>query len=473
MNKQNKNYGDEEVKYDGVFQLPTPRSKYSCCEFRKSTYRVENAKFELDQRYKVKRPVGEGAFGVIVSAQDMKTGDMVAIKKLRRVFDTPSISRRTIREVKLLRHLCHENIVSLVDITSPETYDLFSDIYLVTEPMDTDLHKIIRSKQTLSDSHIQYFIYQILRGLKYIHSAGVLHRDLKPSNILVNANCDCKIADFGMARTAVSVSDVKEKGKNRGDLGAMMTGYVTTRWYRAPEIILSWRIYTKAVDLWSVGCILAELLGRTPIFPGKNYNHQLRLIFGTLGTPKPSDVTFIKCQHTKDQVLAMAHKSPIPLKQLYPHAEPECLALLRWLLEFVPNRRATVTDALQHRYLENLHDPQDEPDAESEFNFAFERSLDLDSEACKRLLWKETCKYHPHLDPLPGQKMKKQPDMMSEDRGGTTTDTTTSKSTIITSNATAAAHNPVTTTGTTPSPPTTIFTITNASAARTIPPGKM
>eukprot|EP00465_Bigelowiella_longifila_P013801 CAMPEP_0185254826 /NCGR_PEP_ID=MMETSP1359-20130426/3769_1 /TAXON_ID=552665 /ORGANISM="Bigelowiella longifila, Strain CCMP242" /LENGTH=404 /DNA_ID=CAMNT_0027838251 /DNA_START=529 /DNA_END=1743 /DNA_ORIENTATION=+ len=403
----------------------------------------------------------------------MKTGEMVAIKKLRRVFDTPSISRRTIREVKLLRHLCHENIVSLVDITSPETYDLFSDIYLVTELMDTDLHKIIRSKQTLSDSHIQYFIYQILRGLKYIHSAGVLHRDLKPSNILVNANCDCKIADFGMARTAVSVSDIKEKGKNKGSLSAMMTGYVTTRWYRAPEIILSWRIYTKAVDLWSVGCILAELLGRTPIFPGKNYNHQLRLIFGTLGTPKPSDVTFIKCQHTKAQVLAMTHKNPIPLKQLYPHAEPECLSLLRWLLEFVPNRRATVADALQHRYLENLHDSQDEPDAESEFNFAFERALDLDSEACKRLLWKETCKYHPHLDPLPGLEIEKRADvmMMGAPARSTTTSAMTSKTTILTTSSAPHAHNPEST-APTPSPPTTIFSIAKASATKTIPLGK-
>mmetsp|Transcript_11408 Transcript_11408/g.15979 ORF Transcript_11408/g.15979 Transcript_11408/m.15979 type:complete len:430 (+) Transcript_11408:283-1572(+) len=396
----------QENKFDGVFRLPeTPKPKISCCAFRKSTYRVGSIKFELDHRYRLQKPLGHGAYGVLCSAEDTKTGELVAIKKLRRVFDSPSESRRTVREIKLLGHLRHENIVSLVDIISPESFRLFSDVYLVTELMDTDLHQIIRSKQSLSDSHIQYFIYQILRGLKYIHSAGVLHRDLKPSNVLVNANCDCKIADFGMARTAITEGEEDQM---------MMTGYVTTRWYRAPEIILSWRTYTKAVDLWSIGCILAELLGRVPIFPGKDYNHQLRLIFTTIGTPKPSEINFIKCKETKAKITTMSQKKAMPLSQLYPHAEPKCLNLLKNLLEFVPKRRINVADALKHEYLNKLHDPEDEPDAESEFNFAFERNMNLDTEECKRLLWEEARKYHSHLDPLPDQELKKRADMFSK-----------------------------------------------------------
>jgi len=226
-------------------------------------------------------------------------------------------------------------------------------------------------------------------GLKFVHSAGVLHRDLKPSNILVNANCDCKIADFGMARTSDPIASEK-----------YMTGYVTTRWYRAPEVILSWRNYTKAVDMWSVGCILAELVGRTPIFPGKDYNQQLRLIFTTMGTPTPSDLSFIKCADTKKKVLSMSHKAKIPLKTLYPHATPRCLRLMEHLLEFSPKKRATVTEALKHPYLEQLHDPEDEPEASSVFDFEFER-MDLDEAQCKRLLWEEACRHHTHLKPAP------------------------------------------------------------------------
>jgi mitogen-activated protein kinase 1/3 len=125
--------------------------------------------------------------------------------------------------------------------------------------METDMHRVIRT-QDLSDDHCQYFIYQTLRALKAMHSANVLHRDLKPSNLLLNANCDLKVCDFGLARSAASHED------NSG----FMTEYVATRWYRAPEIMLTFKEYTKAIDVWSVGCILAEMFSGKPLFPGKD-----------------------------------------------------------------------------------------------------------------------------------------------------------------------------------------------------------
>lgn len=131
----------------------------------------------------------------------------------------------------------------------------FNDIYIVTNLMETDLHRVIYSRQELTDEHIQYFLYQILRGMLYIHSANVIHRDLKPNNILLNKNCDLKICDFGLARGFDNENEFK-------------TEYVVTRWYRAPEVILNASEYTKALDIWSIGCIFAELLGRTPLFPG-------------------------------------------------------------------------------------------------------------------------------------------------------------------------------------------------------------
>merc|ERR1711970_728496 len=210
-------------------------------------------------------PIGKGAYGVVCSASNSVTGERLAIKKISNAFDNVVDAKRMLREIKLLRHLQHENIVKIKDILPPPSLENFKDMYILYELMDTDLHQIIRSSQPLSDEHCQYFIYQLLRGLKYIHSANVLHRDLKPSNLLLNANCDLKVCDFGLARSAASTED------NQG----FMTEYVATRWYRAPEIMLTFKEYTKAIDVWSVGCILAEMLSGKPLFPGKDYHHQL------------------------------------------------------------------------------------------------------------------------------------------------------------------------------------------------------
>lgn len=155
--------------------------------------------------------------------------------------------------------------------------------------METDLFKLLRT-QVLSNQHVCYFTYQILRGLKYIHSANVLHRDLKPSNLLLNSNCDLKICDFGLAR----VSDPTEVQEGQ------LTEYVATRWYRAPEIMLNARGYSKAIDVWSVGCILAEMLTNQPLFPGQHYLEQLNLIFNFLGSPSQADLNEIRTDRARN-----------------------------------------------------------------------------------------------------------------------------------------------------------------------------
>lgn len=192
------------------------------------------------------------------SAIHKPSGQKVAIKKIT-PFDHSMFCLRTLREMKLLRYFNHENIISILDIQKPRNYESFNEVYLIQELMETDMHRVIRT-QDLSDDHCQYFIYQTLRALKAMHSANVLHRDLKPSNLLLNANCDLKVCDFGLARSAASQED------NSG----FMTEYVATRWYRAPEIMLTFKEYTKAIDVWSVGCILAEMLSGKPLFPGKD-----------------------------------------------------------------------------------------------------------------------------------------------------------------------------------------------------------
>jgi mitogen-activated protein kinase 1/3 len=232
---------------------------------------------DIRKAFYIQKVLSQNAYRVGYSAMRRSAGKNAVIKVLRPL-DRLILCVRTSREVKLLRYFNHPNIISILGIEKPRDYDSFTEIYLVQEQMDTDLHKIIRTRE-LSNEYCLYFIWQILRALKAMHSAGVLHCDLKPSNLLLNDNCDLKVYDLSLARSAASVE--AEQGS--------MTEYVTSRWYRAPEIMLAIHQYAKTIDFWSVGCILAETLSRKPLFPGKDFRHQLTLIFDVLGTPTVED----------------------------------------------------------------------------------------------------------------------------------------------------------------------------------------
>jgi tRNA A-37 threonylcarbamoyl transferase component Bud32 len=258
-----------ELNMSGVLQ-DGPHVSYQSHSFQAGKHT-----FTVDRNYSLIRVIGSGAYGVVISASDAKTVTNVAIKMVPKAFSDEIDAKRILREIKLLKHFRHENIVRLIDMMPPnvEYLEDFNDVYLVADLMETDLHRIIYSKQKLSTDHVQYFIYQVLRGLKYIHSCKVLHRDLKPSNLLVNSNCDLKICDFGLARGIDLASEQAATAKT----GTMLlTEYVVTRWYRAPEIMLACHEYSYPIDVWSVGCIFAELILRKPLFPGDDYIDQVR-----------------------------------------------------------------------------------------------------------------------------------------------------------------------------------------------------
>lgn len=225
----------------------------------KHSFTAAGTTFTVPKRYEYIKVLGQGAYGVVCSALDKLKNRKVAIKKVPNAFADLIDAKRIVREIQILKFYNHENIISLLDVLKPDSRTGFEDIYFVNDLMETDLHRVIYSHQDLTDDHIQYFLYQILRGMLYIHSSSIIHRDLKPSNLLLNKNCDLKICDFGLAR-----------GLEPGETDGQLTEYVVTRWYRAPEVILNASNYTKALDVWSIGCIMAELLGRTPLFPGMN-----------------------------------------------------------------------------------------------------------------------------------------------------------------------------------------------------------
>ncbi len=339
--------------------------------------------FNVSDYYEIKDIIGEGAYGIVCSAIYKPTQQKVAIKKIQ-PFQRTMFCLRTLRELKLLKHFNHENIIGILDIQIPYDFEHFNEVYIIQELMDTDLSRVIRT-QRLSDNHCQYFLYQTLRALKALHSANVLHRDLKPSNLLVNANCDLKICDFGLARSIASKDD------NYG----FMTEYVATRWYRAPEIMLTFQQYTTAIDVWSVGCILAEMLSGRPLFPGTDYHNQLQLIIQTLGTPTADDFNVIKSWRAKEYIRMLPLCNKKPFSELFPDANPLAVDLLEKLLSFNPKKRITVTQALEHPYLSFYHEPDDEPDAEKipDDFFDFDKRKDeLTMSELKKMLYEEIMK---------------------------------------------------------------------------------
>lgn len=364
-------------------------------EYTSHSFPAGKNTFTVDTRYSLIRVVGSGAYGVVVSANDAKQGNSVAIKMVPKAFNDEIDAKRILREIKLLKHFRHENIVGIVDMMPPAVRCLedFQDVYIVADLMETDLHRIIYSKQKLSIDHVQYFIYQVMRGLKYIHSAEVIHRDLKPSNLLVNSNCDLKICDFGLAR-----------GINQGHLDGrggtmLLTEYVVTRWYRAPEIMLACHEYSKPIDIWSVGCIFAELIQRKPYFPGDDYIDQLTIISEKLGKLTESELEFVTSDKAKRFMRKLPNKQPTPLTQQFPNTPVDALELMRNMLEIHPSKRITVGEALAHPFLSQLHSPEDEPAAEHMFDFTFEKEK-LNRARLQELIWQECGHFRPSCLPV-------------------------------------------------------------------------
>jgi len=316
--------------------------------------KVDKVEEHIKKRFILQKKIGQGAYGVVFKAIDKKTKEQVALKKLFGAFQDEVDSQRTFREVMLLQELNgHDNIIRLLNVIKAEN-DL--DLYLVFDYMEADLFNVIRAN-ILQDIHKKFIIYQILKAIKFIHSADIIHRDLKPSNIFINSDCHIKLGDFGLARTLGHNPHIQN----------MVTEYVATRWYRAPEMILAAQKYGKPIDMWSVGCILYELLVGTPLLPGKSTKEMMKMMFGVTGFPDRKEYNEVKneckIQHIDyDDLLQEKIKKKKNILQMvsgYTHDEVAIDLLLK-LLVFNPKKRLTAEEALEHPYVADFHNLEEE-----------------------------------------------------------------------------------------------------------------
>ncbi|KAK7856475.1 mitogen-activated protein kinase like protein d5 [Quercus suber] len=328
-------------------------------------YNIFGNIFEVTAKYKPPiLPIGKGAYGIVCSALNSETNEHVALKKIANAFDNKIDAKRTLREIKLLRHMEHENVVAIRDIIPPPQREAFNDVYIAYELMDTDLHQIIRSNQALSEEHCQNAVEP------YAFPCDVTWQcdDLYPVPARVTSETD------------------------------FMTEYVVTRWYRAPELLLNSSDYTAAIDVWSVGCIFMELMDRKPLFPGRDHVHQLRLLMELIGTPTEADLGFLN-ENAKRYIRQLPLYRRQSLTEKFPHVHPAAIDLVEKMLTFDPRQRITVENALAHPYLTSLHDISDEPVCMTPFSFDFEQHA-LTEEQMKELIYREALAFNPDDEPV-------------------------------------------------------------------------
>lgn len=399
------------------------------------------SEWRLPERYEARQLIGTGSYGHVCEAFDQSEKRAVAIKKIHRVFEDLVDCKRILREIAILNRLRHEHIVKIVDIIVPENLNKFDEMYIVLEIADSDFKKLCRTPVFLSELHIKTLLYNLLVGLKYVHSAGIYHRDLKPANCLVNQDCSVKICDFGLARTVDKPAETQQLPSSPPPpevdinivphthrMKAQLTGHVVTRWYRAPELILLQEEYTEAIDIWSVGCIFAELMNmikencpqhqdRGPLFPGvscfplspdqkhasdyryhtKGNRDQLNVIFNVLGTPSSADIDQLEKEDARRYVRIFQAREPTDLGKRFPASSEQSLDLLKRMLVFNPTKRISVDEALAHPLFKDIRAPAIEVTAASRVILPFDDWRAMDQNQLRYAFLKETQTFHPDL----------------------------------------------------------------------------
>ena len=407
--------------------------------------------WKVPDQYEIRGLVGTGSYGHVCEAFDKKNNRIVAIKKIHKVFEDLIDCKRILREIAILNRLEHLNVIAILDICVPEDLEGFDELFIVLEICDSDFKKLFRNPVFLLELHVKTLLYSLLVGVKYLHSAGIYHRDLKPANCLVNQDCTVKICDFGLSRAVGMERQLHLQNlpntPREGDpiltqppmgpptvplvphtqkLKRQLTGHVVTRWYRAPELILLEENYTEAIDVWSVGCIFAELLGmmkenvpfptdRGPLFPGSScfplspdHKHamdykfhtrgnrdQINMIFNILGTPVEADIECLEKADARRYIQCFTPREGVGLGEKFRNSSQDAVDLLAKMLQFNPRKRMTVDEALEHPFFAEVR--HEETVAKDQVFLQFELEPELDEGHLRKYFILEMQKFHPEV----------------------------------------------------------------------------
>ncbi|SBS83455.1 mitogen-activated protein kinase 2, putative (MAPK2) [Plasmodium ovale curtisi] len=391
----------------------------------------------VPENYEIKHLIGRGSYGFVYLAYDKKTRKNVAIKKVNRMFEDLIDCKRILREITILNRLRSNYVIKLHDLIIPEDLLKFDELYIVLEIADSDLKKLFKTPIYLTEEHVKTILYNLLLGEKYIHESGIIHRDLKPANCLLNQDCSVKICDFGLARTINCEKDIhivkdleekeenEEPGPHNKNIKKQLTSHVVTRWYRAPELILLQENYTNSIDMWSTGCIFAELLNmieshinnptdRFPLFPGsscfplspdrnskkvheKSNRDQLNIIFNVIGTPSEEDLKNITKEEVIKYIKLFPPRNGINLKIKYPSISDDGIDLLQSMLKFNANKRITIENALNHPYLKEVRKIELETFCTEKIILPFDDWMILSETQLRYIFLKEIQSFHPDL----------------------------------------------------------------------------
>lgn len=437
--------GSSQAKAEEVPLAAAQAKEHRAAPLRAPTIPLgPSGSWAVPANYEVRKVIGRGSYGSVCEAYDNKAETLVAIKQLKRLFGDLTDCKRILRELAILTRLRHENVVKVHDIVAPPDFRTFNELYIVLEICDTDLKKLIRTDVHLSMLHINTMLSSLLVGLQYVHACGIFHRDLKPANCLVNQDCVVKICDFGLARAVGgeqlhlgALPNTPREDEEEATQGGrvvphtlrkkrVMTQHVVTRWYRAPELALLQDGYTAAIDMWSVGCIYAELLqmledgeraaDRGPLFPGsscyplsperrqsnsgrksrtRGQHDQLEVIFDVIGTPSEQDIAQLGTEDARKYVREFRQRPGTGIKEKMPYAGDEELMLLKQMLVFNPQTRINVDAALENKLVKELRKANSpENMAPAQVVLAFEKEPELGERMLRKYFEEEIRKYH-------------------------------------------------------------------------------
>jgi len=376
--------------------------------------------WQLGERYQLGKLLGSGVYGEVRIAWDDKNVRPVAVKRMNNFWESSGDCKRILREVAILSRLCHSHTVQIYDLPVPLDLSSFTDLYIVMELCDASLLEICQHPAGLSLPQARKLVYGILLGCSYLHSAGIYHRDLKPGNCVVNRDCSVKICDFNLSRVVEGSASPNECP----NLERALTGFICTPWYRAPEVSLGLG-YSEAVDVWSAGCIAAEIFsalndtGREPrhraLFSGfgsmqggfedgPSKRDQLNVIFDVIGTPSRSEEAKLP-KPTLQRLTRYARRKGSGLRAKVPaEASDEGFSLIERMIRFLPQRRITMVDALQHAFFEDVtRSPDEQHLASQHIDIGFDEDAirmgqivdgDLHAQVRQQLL-AEIQKFHP------------------------------------------------------------------------------